>query len=393
MNKVDWICEKCGTPFKNVVPPVRHTCIEQKKLSVSLPVIQTDNLPCVHYGRKLRDILCDSCGGKKVETSVFECKLHGECTKYKNKNNIVNCHDCKANRMGYQPKYQHLIDLSEPHYFSTSDLIEDTIKMIPRMKDGDCIIGIARSGILPASVVATHLYRDLYILDIESEKVEISGRGLRKKGVINTFDKVYVIDDSVWNGDAIASAKRILAKDDRFKNSEISFVVVYAHHKSSHIVDMYHKRVSNHFFEWNFMNSPVTPLIAIDFDGILCNDFTEEEDDDGENYIRAIANRKTTQFYPNSKYKPYIITARLSKYRKETEDWLAKHNMVYEDLIMCDLPTIEDRNNIDICEWKAKAYEDLKDTVLYVESDYYLAKGMKHYTNKLVLHPYSKEIF
>lgn len=387
-----WVCEKCGKPFKNVVPPVIHTCATAK---ISLPVIQNnDNLPCIHIGDKLRDILCDSCGGKKIETKVFECGIHGECTKNRNKEGIVNCIDCKASRMGYQPKIlDAFIDITEPKFFSTSDLVEHTKLMIPRMKDYDVIIGIARSGILPASIIATHLYRDLYIIDIENKRVELSGRGLRKQGVINNLNKVCVVDDSLWNGISIARAKQILKNHPLFQHSEIDYAVIYAHHKSSNIADMYYKRVSNHFFEWNFMNSPVTPIISLDFDGILCNDFTEEEDDDGEKYIKAIANRKTTHMMPVSKYKPYIITARLSKYRTQTVEWLEKNNIVYEDLIMCDLPNIAARNNIDICEWKARAYEELTNTILYVESDINIAKGMKRYTNKLVLHPYSKEIF
>ena len=71
----------------------------------------------------------------------------------------------------------------------------------------------------------------------------------------------------------------------------------------------------------------------MDFDGVLCRDPTEEENDDGDKYRYFIANVEPI-FKPSVEI-GWIVTSRLEKYRDLTENWLKKKvKIVFLQLII-----------------------------------------------------------
>jgi orotate phosphoribosyltransferase len=100
------------------------------------------------------------------------------------------------------------------------------------------------------------------------------------------------------------------------------------------------------------------------------------------------------------KFKPtqrigYIVTARLEKYREETEAWLKRHGIDHGGLHMIDLPTKAARmEKGNRASFKAERYAALtvqlredgrdKPTELFVESNHGQARKISEITGKAV---------
>ena len=69
--------------------------------------------------------------------------------------------------------------------------------------------------------------------------------------------------------------------------------------------------------------------------------FETKQNDDGKNYVDFLLNAKP-HILPSYKIHS-LVTSRLEKYRSYTEQWLKKHNILYENLIMLDLPDKDSR--------------------------------------------------
>ena len=80
-------------------------------------------------------------------------------------------------------------------------------------------------------------------------------------------------------------------------------------------------------FEWNLMHGTVLANSCVDIDGVLCLDPTDEENDDGECYARFL--RDTPALLLPTAPVAWLVTSRLEKYRKQTAEWLARHEVRY----------------------------------------------------------------
>ena len=127
-------------------------------------------------------------------------------------------------------------------------------------------------------------------------------------------------------------------------------------------------------------------------DGVLCVDPTDEQNDDGEKYIEFILNAKPL-YIPTFKINS-IVTSRLEKYRAQTEQWLKKHNVQYENLYMLDLPSMKERRRLKChAEFKAKIYAQKEDCSYFIESDRKQAQQIAYMTGKQVICVTTDEYF
>ena len=79
-----------------------------------------------------------------------------------------------------------------------------------------------------------------------------------------------------------------------------------------------------------------------------------------------------------------LVTSRLEKYRKETEIWLDANGVIYDKLVMLDLPDMAARQKAN-CHGKHKANEyKSKNYNLFVESDLTQAMEINRITKKPV---------
>lgn len=267
-------------------------------------------------------------------------------------------------------------------------LIRANLHRIP--EDVELVVGVPRSGMLPATLLAVYL--NLPLTDSMSLLSEnnhaAASRSLRQKGKSNTtnikdYKKILIMDDSCNTGLSINELKQEIAQIEDC-STEIIYGCVYAAPNAVQYVDLYFEVLHQpRVFEWNIMNHGIIERACLDLDGVLCIDPTNEQNDDGEKYIEFIKNA-IPLWIPKFTIGA-IVTSRLEKYRKETASWLDQHGVKYKNLIMLDLPTKEDRIRMGAhAPFKASIYNQIKGSALFIESDPAQAKFIANSTGKAV---------
>lgn len=261
-----------------------------------------------------------------------------------------------------------------------NNIILQRLSIIPR--DFDLIVGVPRSGMLPANLLALYLNRPY--TDIHSFlNGHIYKAGARSQFFdISEFKKILVVDDSIASGAAMVEVKESLKHLET--EFDIKYCAVYVIPGKEKMVDYFFEVVPlPRYFQWNILNHTTLEKACFDIDGVLCADPLPEQNDDGEKYIDFILNAPPL-FIPGSKIGT-IVTSRLEKYRKETETWLAANNIKYNELVMLNLPNMEARQRANSHgDHKAKAYL-AKPYVLFVESEYHQAVEINRLSKKPVL--------
>ena len=122
-------------------------------------------------------------------------------------------------------------------------------------------------------------------------------------------------------------------------------------------------------------------FICIDLSSKLCYNPKHDENDDGDSYINFCLNAKQ-KLIPTRKI-GWLVTSRLEKYRKETELWLANHNIQYGKLIMLDGYTAEERSKQGVhSKFKSSIYGKLDDALWFIESNIGQAVEINRITGK-----------
>jgi len=268
--------------------------------------------------------------------------------------------------------YRNITDLN--------NIILKRLHIIPR--DFDLIVGVPRSGMLPANLLSLYLNRPY--TDIHSFlNGHIYKAGARSQFFdISEFKNILVVDDSIASGSAMLEVKESLKHLESKFN--IKYFAVYIIPGKEKMVDYFFEIVPlPRYFQWNILNHTTLEKACFDIDGVLCADPLPEQNDDGPKYIDFILNAPPL-FIPGSKIGT-VVTSRLEKYRKETETWLQANNIKYNDLVMLDLPNMEARQRANNHgDHKAKAYM-AKPYVLFVESEYHQAVEINRLSKKPVL--------
>jgi uncharacterized HAD superfamily protein/hypoxanthine phosphoribosyltransferase len=261
-----------------------------------------------------------------------------------------------------------------------NNIILKKLSIIPR--DFDLIVGVPRSGMLPANLLSLYLNRPY--TDIHSfMNGHIYKAGARGQFFdIKQFKKILVVDDSVASGAALQECKENLK--ELSAQFDIKYCAVYVIPGKEKSVDYYFETVPlPRYFQWNILNHTTLEKSCFDIDGVLCADPLPEQNDDGEKYIDFILNAPPL-FIPGSKIGT-IVTSRLEKYRTQTETWLKANNVKYNDLVMLDLPDMAARQKANNHGGhKAKAYM-AKPYVLFVESELNQAIQINKIAKKPVL--------
>ncbi len=202
---------------------------------------------------------------------------------------------------------------------------------------------------------------------------------------------IIVVEDTCYSGKSINKCKELL--DDMKDKYNIKYMAVYTTYEGEHNLDIsLSYLVTPRMFQWNYLNHVNIERSCFDMDGVLCQDPAEEQNDDGEKYIEFIKNARPL-YIPKYKIKA-IVTSRLEKYRKYTEDWLKSNNVMYEKLYMLNLPDKEARIKHNAhASFKAKIFNKLKNTLYFYESDRNQAYKIFQLTGKTSICVTTDEIF
>lgn len=219
----------------------------------------------------------------------------------------------------------------------------------------DVVVGVPRSGVLAASLLALHAQTPLSTVD---EVVAGVGPAV---GV----GSVLLIDDTVCGGGTMRRA--VAAVREARSDLEIVRAAVYrAPGTGRGAVDRYVATLATpRAFEWNIWRSVYLPNCAMDLDGVICQD-PDVVDDDGPRYQEHVE-RAVPRWIPRRPVLA-IVTCRLERWRRQTEAWLARHGVAYRSLRMMDYPTAQARRDHGRhAAWKAEVYRDCG-AWLFVES-------------------------
>jgi uncharacterized HAD superfamily protein/orotate phosphoribosyltransferase len=273
------------------------------------------------------------------------------------------------------------------NYKSFENLSEDIKRKLHKIHAGkyDLIVGIPRSGIIPAYMIG--LYANLNVIDFEGF---VENRRL-KKGITRQVklahdrahdaQNVLLVDDSISSGKSMVN---VLAQLPDNLRKRVTTMAVYSDRKRRNDVDFYLECVPTpRVFEWNIFHHNLLSKACVDIDGVLCLDPTENENDDGEKYIKFLLNSKP-HIIPSNKVHS-LVTSRLEKYRPQTEEWLERNGVQYDHLIMLDLPSKSERQRLGAHSiHKANYYKSNRDLDIFIESDVRQARDIMEKTSKSV---------
>lgn len=276
-------------------------------------------------------------------------------------------------------------------YRRTVDLIADTAKLYGQIPDDvSAVVGLPRSGMISATQIALQLNLPLYSLD-KHEGLRPVGAGSRESRLLDRAAKLLVIDDSVYVGTAISWARQQLA------GRKAVYAAVYA--RRPEFVDIYAVEApSPHLFEWNIFNNGVIAGhsadkrlrggICFDFDGVIC-----------ENPVKPYTPRTwlpaavPTGWMPRFVEIPLVITARLERWRKPTEQWLKRYGVKVKEMIMHPARSEKKRDKIfDVAEYKGAGFRDSKCSLMF-ESEPNQAAIIAATSGKPVIVPRTGEVF
>jgi uncharacterized HAD superfamily protein/hypoxanthine phosphoribosyltransferase len=270
---------------------------------------------------------------------------------------------------------------------SISDLASDVAANLHRLpQDIDIVVGIPRSGMLVASMIA--LARNLPLTDLESFSAErpfARGTSRLVKGEVATprnFSHALIVDDSSNTGAAMKLARRQLTHLPF--NARQTFAVAYGSAESKGLADIVFAEVKTpRVFEWNVLHHPFISSACVDIDGVLCLDPDHQQNDDGEAYLAFL--QQATPLHKPRREIHTLVTNRLEKYRAQTEDWLERNGIVYRRLEMLDLPDQEARRRMrPYAGFKASVYRGC-DARLFIESEASQAREIARLSGKPVL--------
>jgi len=230
----------------------------------------------------------------------------------------------------------------------------------------DIVVGIPRSGLFIANIIALKLGIPLATTDNL-----LFGKKWKSKYIGDgKCRRILLVDDSVDSGESMRVDYNKLK--NRFGDCKITKAALIVTPKSKKSVDLFFKSIPQpRLFEWNLLHSKKGSL-AVDLDGVLCENPKNNLEADEKKYVKWIKNAK-----------PYLIPAfevdvivscRLEKYRAETKKWLKKNGVKYKELILWDLPSRKERQGMHI-SYKVKNIINYKPDYFW-ESSFHEAEGI-----------------
>jgi len=217
------------------------------------------------------------------------------------------------------------------NFITLDELVLWASEWIKKLPDSyDLVVGVPRSGLLVAGVIALKLGRPLTTPDLFAE-----GRTWDSQliGDARGIKKVLLVDDSIRSG---RTMREQLEKVRSAKEGiDVTTAALIATDETKGMVDLHCKIVTlPRLFEWNLLHYKQGRLFS-DLDGVICENCPGGVDIDEKAYVEWIKNARP-YLIPAFEIDA-IISSRLEKYRPETERWLASHGVKYGRLVMWDL--------------------------------------------------------
>ena len=284
-------------------------------------------------------------------------------------------------------------------FITTASMIEDCKKyLLPKLAKLNIkgVIGVPRSGLLPASICALWLNVPIYTIGEQGQIYPLSNSsefgGLRMKHFKEKSGHIVIIDDTISTGRSMDSFVSSIHSTESVLKCGL-----YVRPEKIEDIDI-HGMETHHpyLLEWCFFNTSWMNTSLLDFDGIFSPDVPIDVCEDEDKYIEYITN--VEPFYhrlPEMFQCRGIVTARLNKYREVTKEWLAKYGVEYDELHMypTEKEAIRDLNHIaESAAFKSEIYSR-SPAKIFVESNQSEAILINRKTKKAVVCPDAERLY
>ena len=255
--------------------------------------------------------------------------------------------------------------------------IRKNVHKIPH--DVDFVIGVPRSGVIAAGIIAEFLNAPLIDVDSFAKFGALPTGGRRSRfhmRPVTERSRVLVVDDTIFHGWSLQETKNKLAPFARKFGYEFVYLAVFLEGPNDG-VDIWLEDLRRYtdgyttfvLYEWNIFHH-VPKLMGeciYDIDGVLCLDPPDERS--GRPYLDYLPNA-VPLFTPTVKVGE-LVTYRLEKYRELTEWWLYSQGVKYGALTMFPAKSYDERAGMGIspAAFKADIYRLRPWAKLFVESD------------------------
>ena len=249
-----------------------------------------------------------------------------------------------------------------------ADCLQRNLHLVP--PDTDLVVGVPRSGLLAANMLALFTNRALTDVEglVERRVLKTGARGVKRSPgeVIASARRLLVVDDSVYCGKEMQRVRARVAQAGL--QAQVLYAAVYVAPGAQKHVDIAFETVAlPRIFQWNLLHHTLLSMSCFDIDGVLCVDPTGAQNDDGERYADFL-DHASPLADPTGEI-GWLVTARLEKYRPQTQRWLRAQGIQYRQLVMMDLPTQAARlARGSHASFKADVYQRCG-ARLFVESD------------------------
>jgi hypoxanthine phosphoribosyltransferase len=218
-------------------------------------------------------------------------------------------------------------DRIKPCWVTTAQLSKDILSLVSLLpEDITSVTGVARSGLVVGSQIASYLHLPLYSLDIFDETTVRCGSGFRLRNHIEVKGKTLIVDDTVTTYQTMAAVKQIYDKQDISYYTAAVYVTPGNEDRVNYFVS---QLATPHFLEWNFFNSHYNDNLSYDMDGVICQDSFLND----EKAFEAGMDNIKPKYLPRNKPIP-IITGRPERLRERTLAWLRRYGVQVKSLTM-----------------------------------------------------------
>lgn len=273
--------------------------------------------------------------------------------------------------------------------FLTNAALSFASSLFVKEPNFDAVIGIARSGLIPASVIACHFNLPLFSFNTRDKKLQYLSGGLRAPENPK-IKRPLVVEDSYAHGYSAS-----LIQSLRFEFPDAFIVTIFSSTFQPEGIDAFaYFYPLPHFFEWCFMNTGYSANLVVDFDGILCHEYEKinYSEEEFNEYIKNAA-----PLYLPRRFPVIILTARHSGNIGNSLLWLDKNNVKFLELHFWNGdPDARWKTPSTIAEWKAQKLRSIaarRHVNFYVESSPNIAQNVAYLTGIPTICPLAKMVF
>ena len=215
------------------------------------------------------------------------------------------------------------------NYRSYIDLAACIKKHTQKLSGYDLYVGIPRSGLLAANMMALLLNKPVCTVQELVNNLNPQNGFSREVNNKRNYDKILVVDDTVNTGKSINYVKELL------NNNEIdaSYCAVYATEASREFVDMALEILERpRIFQWNYLNNSILKHSAVCFEDVICSKIKNPR---VASDVEVFLNATSPNLLENPQLK-LIFTGYNRNVSNVIESWLASHNICADEIIYSD---------------------------------------------------------